>query len=101
MNRYVAFLRAINVGGRVVKMERIRRVLEGDGLAGVRTVIASGNVLFESRSRTPAALEARIEAVLRAALGFEVKTFLRTAPEVAAVVSQNPFARSAAAAGCL
>ena len=46
MPRYVALLRAVNVGGRVVKMERLRQVFEETGLTGVSTHIASGNVLF-------------------------------------------------------
>jgi len=82
--RYVAFLRAINVGGHVVKMDRLRTLFEELGLAKVETFIASGNVLFDSRAAATT-LETRIEKHLRAALGYEVATFLRTGAELAAV----------------
>lgn len=96
MRRHVAFLRAVNVGGRIVKMERLRRIFEAEGFAGVRTVGASGNVIFEARSRAPVALEGRIERALGAGLGFEVATFVRAGDELLTVVSRNPFARAAA-----
>lgn len=87
MPRYVAFLRAINVGGHIVKMERLRALFEGAGLANVSTFIASGNVLFESR-KAPTQLEAQIEKTLQAALGYEVATMVRSSAELAAIVEQ-------------
>jgi len=53
--RYAAFLRAINVGGHTVKMEPLRRVFESAGFDDVETIIASGNVVFESPRRGEAA----------------------------------------------
>ncbi len=47
MPRYVAFLRAVNVGGRIVKMDELRRLFAGAGFADVETFIASGNVIFD------------------------------------------------------
>jgi uncharacterized protein (DUF1697 family) len=79
--QYVAFLRAINVGGRVVKMEVLRAHCADLGLANVRTFIASGNVIFDS-PRKPAALEQLIEKHLNAALGYEVETFIRSLAEL-------------------
>lgn len=84
MPRYVAFLRAINVGGRNVTMETLRAVLAPLRLANLETFIASGNVIFETRA-APAKLETRIARVLEAALGFEVKTMLRSIEEVHAI----------------
>lgn len=90
--KYVAFLRAINVGGnRVVKMDRLRALFEDLGYSGVATFIASGNVLFTSASADAAALEARIERHLAKALGYEVATFVRTADELAAIARHDPF----------
>src|ERR1043166_2432444 len=89
--RLVAFLRAINVGGHTVTMERLRKEFEGMGFSGVETFIASGNVIFTARAGNPAALGKKIEARLRAALGYEVATFVRTAEEVAAVAGYQPF----------
>lgn len=89
MPRYVAFLRAVNVGGRVVKMDQLREIFAELGLSGVETFIASGNVLFESRAK-PAALEARIERALEEGLGYPVPTFVRTFPELQDVVEGLP-----------
>lgn len=89
--RYVAFLRAINVGGHVVKMERLRAEFEALGLGGVETFIASGNVLFDAPSDDRAALEQRIERRLEKTLGYAVATFLRTPEELATIVGNEPF----------
>ena len=90
--RYVAFLRAINVGGRVVKMDRLRALFESLGLGNVETMIASGNVLFDApASQRADALEQRIEQHLKKALGYDVAAFLRTPDEIAAIVAHEPF----------
>jgi uncharacterized protein (DUF1697 family) len=90
MSRHVAFLRAINVGGHVVKMDALHRAFESLGLANVETFIASGNVLFDARSGSRA-LEKKIEAHLQKALGYRVDTFIRSAPEIAAIAEYEPF----------
>jgi uncharacterized protein (DUF1697 family) len=91
--RYVAFLRAINVGGHVVKMDRLRALFEALKLGNVETMIASGNVLFDApAAQRVDALERRIEQHLAKALGYEVATFLRTPDELAAIVADEPFA---------
>lgn len=91
MPRFVALLRAINVGGHVVKMDRLRRLFEEIGLGGVTTHIASGNVLFDAGRASAASLERRIEDALEAALGYEVATFLRSPSELAAAAAAEPF----------
>ena len=91
MSRFVAFLRAVNVGGRVVRMETLRAWFAGMGFANVETFIASGNVVFETRARDEASLQRKIEAGLHTLLGYEVHTFLRTGAEVAAVARCEPF----------
>ena len=91
MERYVAFLRAINVGGHTVKMDYLRQVFESFGLAGVETFIASGNVVFEAPIADARALEEQIGRGLREALGYDVATFLRTAAELAAIANYQPF----------
>ena len=94
MVRYVAFLRAINVGGHTVKMDVLRARFESLGCARVETFIASGNVIFEAQGAT-APLERRIEADLLDALGYEVATFIRTDAEVAAIARYRPFPAAA------
>lgn len=91
MSRYFAFLRAINVGGHTIKMEDLQALFAGMGLAQVETYIASGNVIFAAPAVDTRALERQIETGLRAALGFEVATFLRTEAELAALAAYQPF----------
>ncbi len=92
--KYVALLRAINVGGHTVKMDHLRRLFELMGLSNVETFIASGNVIFESKTKSAVALEKKIEKHLQQALGYEVKTFIRTINEVAGVVRHPCFKKS-------
>ena len=94
MPRFMAFLRAINVGGHTVTMAELRRLFEALGFKSVETFIASGNVIFESRSTDVGAMEQRIEDHLLKSLGYEVKTFIRTEAEVAAIVRYKPFTES-------
>jgi uncharacterized protein (DUF1697 family) len=94
MPRLIAFLRAINVGGRNVTMKELRGVFEAIGLKDVETFIASGNVIFTSRSEDLTALQRKIENQLLRSLGYEVKAFLRTIPEVAAIARYKPFNES-------
>jgi uncharacterized protein (DUF1697 family) len=91
MPRYIAFLRAINVGGHVVTMVRLREIFEALTFSGVETFISSGNVVFESSAKNTASLEARIEKLLAEALGYEVAAFLRTDAEVRAIARYQPF----------
>ena len=95
MPRCVAFLRAVNVGGRLVKMDALRVTLEALPLARVETFIASGNVVFDSRVRDFAALERKIEAQLLKAFGFEIDTFVRTLDEVAQLAAHPAFEATA------
>ena len=92
MPRLIALLRAINVGGHIVTMARLRQEFEALGFAAVETFIASGNVVFTARASDTAALEKKIEKRLQASLGYEVATFVRTGAEIAAVAAYQPFA---------
>jgi uncharacterized protein (DUF1697 family) len=91
MPRYVAFLRAINVGGHTVRMEELRRLFGELGFSEVETFIASGNVVFTARTAPAEALQRRIERHLEAALGYRVSTFVRTVDEVAAIARRECF----------
>lgn len=89
--KHVALLRAINVGGRRVKMDRLRTVFE-QYFDDVATFIASGNVIFRADPAAVAdadgrsALEAKIEKALHAELGYDVATFIRTMAELDGVL---------------
>ncbi|HJD83247.1 DUF1697 domain-containing protein [Kitasatospora aureofaciens] len=88
---YIAFLRAINVGGRTVKMERLRALFAELGLGNVRSYIQSGNVFFSTDEPDRAALTARIEEHLERSLGYPVPVLLRTVDEVAELLAAEPF----------
>ena len=93
--RYIALLRAINVGGKnIVKMDALRALFAELGLENVRSYIQSGNVFFDTDGADEAdreRLRRRIEGHLLAALGKEVGVYLRTVDEVAALLALDPF----------
>jgi uncharacterized protein (DUF1697 family) len=91
VTRYAAFLRAINVGGRRIKMDHLRELFESLGFSNVETFIASGNVIFNSEADDARMLERKIEDHLREALGYEVATFVRSASELAGIAPYRPF----------
>ncbi|KAA1014538.1 DUF1697 domain-containing protein [Paraburkholderia panacisoli] len=95
MTRYVAFLRAVNVGGTgKLPMSELRAMCESIGFANVRTYIASGNVVFESKL-TEASVKARLARCLEIYAGKPVGVLVRTGAELAAVVDGNPFGAAA------
>lgn len=96
MTRYVALLRAVNVGGTGrLAMADLAALSRDAGLTNVRTYIASGNVVFDSTAKAPGVVRA-IEERLLAHLGKPTAVLLRTAAEMAAVLAANPFPDAAA-----
>jgi len=94
MTRYVALLRAVNVGGTgSLPMAEMRSMCGDAGFSRVETYIASGNVVFESPS-APSTVKAELEARLLAYAGKPVGLALRTAAEMLAVHQANPFAEA-------
>ncbi len=91
MTRFIAFLRAINVGGHRVKMEHLRTLFEELGFINVETFISSGNVIFDFLPKDVKALEKNIESHLHKMLGYEVATFIRTTNQVIAISQYKPF----------
>ena len=90
--RYLVLLRAINVGGRTVTMERLRAVLTTLGFPVAATFIQSGNVFLESTLTDRARLTRTLESGLAEALGFDVPVFVRTLDELAAITTAPAFA---------
>jgi uncharacterized protein (DUF1697 family) len=88
MPRHVAFLRAINVGGRFVRMNVLSDHFRSLGCTEVSSFINSGNLVFRSPRRAAAALEAELERGLAPLLGFQAEVFLRSPAEVCAVAAQ-------------
>lgn len=91
MQRYVAFLRGINLGNRRLPMSRLRELFEELEFHEVETFIASGNVIFSCRKSKTAPIESRIAKHLESSLGYPVNTFIRTAEEVSAIAQSKPF----------
>ena len=91
MHHYIAFLRGINLGNRRLTMDVLRTRFEELKFVNVTTFIASGNVIFSSKSADAAKLTKQIEQHLEKKLGYPVDTFLRTRAEVSALASFRPF----------
>ncbi|MEK6984982.1 MAG: DUF1697 domain-containing protein [Candidatus Thermoplasmatota archaeon] len=78
MTRFVALLRAVNVGGRKVEMEPLRALATKLGFEDVATYIASGNLVFTVHG-APKVVAAELEAAIAARFKLEVPVILRTA----------------------
>jgi len=96
MTAFIALLRAVNVGGTgKLPMSELKEMCEAVGFAGVRTYIASGNVVFTSR-KSEAAVKKALEAQLAAYAGKPVGVLVRSAAEMQAVLKHNPFPKAPA-----
>jgi uncharacterized protein (DUF1697 family) len=98
MERYVAFLRGMNLGKRRIKNDELRAEFETLEFEDVATFRASGNVIFGAEPKSESALMKKIEKGLGEALGYEVPVFLRSCAEVTAIAAQEPFEAKAVAA---
>jgi len=86
----------VNVGGtKVVGMSALRDLLTGLGFDDVRSLLASGNLVFRSTGRTPGRLERMLEAAAEKELGLRTEFFVRTADQWQIVVAGNPFRQEA------
>ncbi len=96
MSACIALLRAVNVGGRgMVAMADLRQAFAAMGFAEARTLLQSGNVVFDGGGAAPEALEALIERELKAQLDLETVVLVRTADAWSRIIAANPFAREA------
>lgn len=98
MERYVAFLAGMNVGGHRVTNDALRALFEELDLDDVGTFLASGNVVFSAPPAEPQTLAEQIAGHLGSALGYSVPAFVRTAPQVRAIAAYQPFPEEAIAA---
>ncbi len=91
--KYVAFLRAINVGGKnIIRMADLRTACEGLGFGSVTTYVQSGNVLFESPEKNEEKLAAKIEKMLNEMTGGDITVMLRSRADMQRIVDSQPFA---------
>lgn len=83
-------LRGVNLGKRKVIMSELRAVCEAAGFTGVRTLVASGNLVLGSKL-VGAKLEAKLEKVILEALELKTDVFVRDADQLDAIIGANPF----------
>lgn len=91
MTTWIAFLRALNVGGRRLTNDMLAGAFADAGMEDVRTFLASGNVVFQASTTDEAQLVSRLEDGLRAALGYEVPAYLRSSEQVRELAALEPF----------
>jgi uncharacterized protein (DUF1697 family) len=89
MSCHLAFLRSVNVGKRQIRMADLKACLEAIGLREIKTIVASGNVRFESADDSD--LKARMEAAIAGTFGFDVGVVLRSKAEIIAMLANAPF----------
>lgn len=86
MPSYVAFLRAINIGGRQIKMEQLTEHFQTLGHEGAQTFIKTGNVIFQDVAQASTELEEQLENPIEELLGFRSEVFVRDASELQAIL---------------
>jgi uncharacterized protein (DUF1697 family) len=91
MGKQIAFLRAINVGGRRIKMDALKILFEEAGLLNVQTFLASGNVVFDAVGEEPSNLEAKLEQLIFETFGFESQVMVRSIEAIQAVPKYEAF----------
>jgi len=97
MRSYLALLRGINVGPhKQVDMGELRRIVAQLGFADTRSLLRTGNLVFQCQARSCAQMERLLEAEVQRHLDLETKFFVRTAEEWQAVIARNPLRDEAA-----
>ncbi len=91
MTVFVALLRAVNVGGRSVKMADLKALFAELGFEDARTYLQSGNVVFDPGKADRAAVARKIEKGIEARYGFKSEAILRTGGELKKLIAKNPF----------
>ena len=101
MTRVVAFLRAINVGGHVVKKEQLLKGFESLGFKEVVAYKQAGNVIFEADGMKVEDARVRIEKMLRGSLGYDVEVFIRSVADLRDLLEKEPREKKADLMSCL
>jgi uncharacterized protein (DUF1697 family) len=89
--KWAAMLRGINLGKRQLKSAELKAVVEGMGFTEVKTILASGNVVFEAGDAKPETLERDLHAALEKATGLKSEVFVRNRADLEKLVEANPF----------
>ncbi len=92
MANYISFLRGINVGGnKIIKMDSLSKSLQKAGFANIKTILASGNLLFGFKETDVASLSLMISQIIKTDFGFIVPVMVFTSEEFLEMVSISPF----------
>src|SRR5690349_16097368 len=91
MTKYVALLRGIGPGNPNMRNDKLCGVVKKLGFQNVKSVISSGNILFESDSKDMAAMETKLEKAWQTELGFTSTTVIRSLEQLQALVKRDPF----------
>ncbi len=93
MNKYIAFIRGINVGGIVLKMEEVGNIFIELGYKNVETYIQSGNILFDCNETDTALMERKIQGAIKAKSDLNVVIFVKIKDEIQRLISNSPFGK--------
>lgn len=92
MNTFISILRGINItGNKIIRMTDLKAMYESLGFSDVTTYIQSGNVIFRSKNKNPAAVVETITGAIKTRFGFDVTVIIRRPDELKAVIKKNPF----------
>ena len=92
MTKYCAFLRGINVNGTRMLMKDVCKVFVDEGLQNVTSVLATGNILFES-DENPEVLKQNLEKAMSQKFNYDAHLFIKTEAEIANILNDNPFSK--------
>jgi len=96
MKRHIALLRGINVGkAKRVPMADLRALMESLGYANVRTLLNSGNAVFDARAGTPASHAKKLRSAILERIGVDCEVIVKTADDLAAAIAEHPLRRHA------
>jgi uncharacterized protein (DUF1697 family) len=89
--KFVAFLRGINVGGIILKMEEVKAIFTGLGFKNITTYIQSGNIVFDSGETDKALLERKIHESIKAKSDLDIGVFVKTGEQIQGIIANCPF----------
>ena len=90
-NRYLIFLRGVNVGGVKVLMKDLTQALTKAGFKNVKTLLASGNVALDAEKTTPTKLKTEVEAVLKKTFQRDISVVVRSSEQIQKLIASDPF----------
>ncbi len=93
--RYIALLRAVNVGGRKVTMKELKQAVAKLGYEDARTLLASGNLVIDTKKTAETKLEAALEGAIEKTFALFSEVMVRNPDEWSAIIKANPFAKKA------